>query len=61
MRGNIFAVNRKYFMQMGGYDDTLGPGGGGDLELSFRTWMCGGQIAKVPCSRVGVIGKTMHI
>ncbi|CAH1788949.1 unnamed protein product [Owenia fusiformis] len=55
MRGHVFAVQNEFFQKIGGYDPTIELGGGENLELSFRTWMCGGNIKVVPCSRVGIL------
>ena len=62
LRGNAFAVTRRFWTTIGGYAPTLSDVRGATLELSLRTWMCGGggddgdsgRILIVPCSRVGV-------
>ena len=51
--GCTFAIDRIYFFELGGLDEGMMIWGGENLEISFRTWVCGGSLYIYPCSNVG--------
>ena len=51
----LFAIDRKFYFEIGEYDPQLLYYGAEHVELSVRIWMCGGTMEAIPCSNVGHI------
>ncbi|PFH33421.1 glycosyltransferase, group 2 family protein [Besnoitia besnoiti] len=51
IRRSVFAGDKSYFLQHGGYDEKM-RFSGENIELSLRQWQCGGRVECSPCSRV---------
>jgi len=48
--GSNHAIRKDFFMHIGMLDPEFDVWGGEDVELSFRTWLCGGKVEFTPCS-----------
>jgi len=53
LSGGILAMWRDFWDRTGAYDTNMTEWGGEHIEMSLRTWRCGGRIEVVPCSRIG--------
>lgn len=53
MAGGLFSIDKAFFEKLGMFDPEFDLWGGENLELSFKTWMCGGKLMILRCSHVG--------
>ena len=57
----IFAISRNWFFEIGAFDQHIDNFfGEGDIELSVRTWLCGGYVTVCPCSHVGHVYRNVY-
>ncbi|XP_029642021.1 polypeptide N-acetylgalactosaminyltransferase 5 [Octopus sinensis] len=58
LAGGLLSMRKDFFETLGTFDPGFETWGSENLELSFKTWMCGGRIDIIPCSHVGHIFRT---
>lgn len=60
MAGSVVAIRKDWFTKLGSYDPLLNIWGGDNFDLSFKVWLCGGDLKMIPCSRVGHVDRERH-
>ncbi|CAG9810417.1 unnamed protein product [Chironomus riparius] len=50
--GPCYAIRKDFYHKIGYLDPDFDIWGGEDVELAFRTWMCGGRVEMIPCAVV---------
>ena len=48
----MFATTKRWWRTIGGMDSELSTWGGENIEISLRTWLCGGEILVARGSRI---------
>jgi polypeptide N-acetylgalactosaminyltransferase len=48
----MFATSKKWWLTIGGMDSDLSIWGGENIEISLRTWLCGGEIRVARGSKI---------
>ncbi|XP_046388903.1 polypeptide N-acetylgalactosaminyltransferase 16-like [Ischnura elegans] len=56
----IFAVSKDWFFEIGAHDNELEATGAEDIEISLKSWLCGGSVYICPCSRVGNVFRNKY-
>lgn len=60
LSGGVFGIWRDFWEYQGTYDTQMTEWGGEHIEMSLRTWRCGGRIEIVPCSHIGHVFRTKN-
>lgn len=60
MVGAFFVILKDAFLRVGMYDEEFETWGAENLELSFKVWMCGGELYQIPCSHAAHMFRQKH-
>jgi len=58
LTGGMFAVQKKFFHEIGEFDTGMDIWGSEHIEVSLRMWLCANGVWAAPCSRVGHVFRT---
>ncbi|WAR03468.1 GALT6-like protein [Mya arenaria] len=50
--GMMMAMRKEFFLQLGGFDQGMEVWGSEHIEMSVKTWLCGGRVEMIPCSKI---------